>query len=162
VALEEHDELAKVASAQSPEAAVLEALLVLIHEHHTEARVGEIAELAEGILLGRQQTIRFSAKAVGAILTDHLGLHSKRKGAGYELRLDSATCREIHRSANHWGVLSLLEPRPDCDYCGEVVRPAIPTIVDEASAPTTASATSTLVHPSEALALSDTSREEGL
>jgi hypothetical protein len=158
-ALQQHDETAKVVSAQSPEAAVLEALLVLIHERHTKAYVGEIARVAKGILFGRQETIRFSGKAVGSIITDHLGLHTKRQAPGYELRLDSATCLEIHRLARYWGVLSLLAPRSDCSFCTEALSAAISSVADEARAQSTQN---THVHPCETLPPKNASHEEGL
>jgi hypothetical protein len=147
--LQDHDEAAKAASALSLDAIVLEALLALIHEGYDQAYVREIRELAEHILLGRQNPAPLRDQNIGQIVREGLGLSTYRGSQGVYLRLDAATAAAIHREAYSRGVLSLLEPRSDCVFCGEVVRAAISSLADEACTPSASSAPSTQLHPSE-------------
>jgi hypothetical protein len=127
-ALGDHDEAAKIVLSQGNESAVLEALLVTIHERRTIARVGEITELANGILFARQEKDRLTSKAVGLMLRKALGLGTKRRASGYELKLDSNTCTAIHRSADSHGALSLVKPSADCTFCHDLT-PSTPSAV---------------------------------
>ncbi|MGA9134962.1 MAG: hypothetical protein WB384_23405 [Candidatus Sulfotelmatobacter sp.] len=119
-ALESVDERTKVEQSQSPTAVVLEALLVLCHEKKQASYVFEITELANGILLGRHDTLELSPKAVGGIMRSKIGLCPERSGPGYELSFTGDTQRSIHRLANGHGVLSRPQPEGDCTFCDEI------------------------------------------
>ena len=127
-------------ASQSPEAVVLEALLVSIHEKRSSVRVKEITILTNAIFSQRRETLALSCKAVGAIINDLFEGRTDRKSKGYEMSLDSTLCGAIHRDAYSRGVVSLLEPRPDCRFCDEVVRAAGRSVADASS---TSSASST-------------------
>jgi hypothetical protein len=151
-ALQEHDDTAKAASSQGADAVVLEALLVLLHEGSTEAYVGEIARLANAVLFGRQANTKLSLQDVGGIIREGLGLFTRRMSQGVQLRLDSAAAAVIHREAYSRGVLSLLAPRADCEFCREVVRTAKSSLAHKSHPPRVSSTPSTpsaLLHPSE-------------
>jgi len=141
-ALKGHDEAAKVVASQSPEAVVLEALLVSIHEKRGSVRVKEITILTNAIFSQRRETMALSCKAVGAIINDLFERRTDRKSKGYEMSLDSTLCAAIHREAYSRGVVSLLEPRPDCRFCDEVVRAAGRSITDASSTSSALSASS--------------------
>src|ERR1019366_10709076 len=87
-----HDEAAKVVASQSPEAVVLEALLVSIHEKRSSVRVKEITILTNAIFSQRRETMALSCKAVGAIINDLFERRTDRKSKGYEMSLDSTLC----------------------------------------------------------------------
>jgi hypothetical protein len=120
-ALQDQDEGAKVISSHSVEAVVLEALLVLIHEKRSHAFITEIKKLTEGILLGRQQITALVDRDMGRMLREDLGLSTTRRSKGICLSLNTLACAAIHREAYARGVLTLLEPRPDCSYCNQLV-----------------------------------------
>jgi len=113
------DEQTKGEQSRGLGAVVAEALLALCHENKPEAYVREISELANGILLGRHETVELTPKAVGAILRQKLGLSTERRGPGYRLLLTQDTRSRIHRLAAAHHVLSMLEPIPDCRLCLE-------------------------------------------
>ncbi len=115
--LQNFDNSAKVQKSEEPAAIVLEALLALVHQHHTAAAVREITENANAIFFGRDEGIEITARKVGHILRQELGLYPQRKGPGFELPLDRATCTRIHELAQGWAVLSLQNPQPDCPLC---------------------------------------------
>jgi hypothetical protein len=107
------DERSKVESSQSSAAVVLEALLVACHEKRSEIHVFEIAELANGIFLGRHGDQVLSPKALGGILRAELGLWPERDARGYALRLSSQARQRIHNLASAYGTLSMMTPHPD-------------------------------------------------
>ena len=144
-ALADRNETAKVMQSQSLEATVLEALLVPIHEKRSKVRVLDVATIATGILRGRQEIASLTSHEVGALISDPLGLTKTRQKRGYELRLDSTTCAAIHRQAHEMAVLSLLELRPDCRFCSDLVE-ATPAPTGTPGAPCAPSAP---VHPSD-------------
>jgi hypothetical protein len=111
------DEQRKTEQSQTPAAAVLETLLLLSHSKKPMAYVGQITELANTLLENRGENIRLSPRAVGEILRQELGLVARRRPSGYELALDLATQRRIHRLAVAHNVL---QPVADCASCGEV------------------------------------------
>jgi len=119
-ALRRSDEKSKVESSQSPAAVVLEALLVACHEKRPEIHVFEIAELANGIFLGRHDDQVLSPKALGGILRAELGLCPERNARGYALRMSSQTRQRIHKLASTYGTLSMMTPHPDCALCSEL------------------------------------------
>ena len=98
---------AQVEHSQSPAGMVLEALLVLVREGKQGAFVAEIAELASGIALGRNDALALTSKAAGGILRWQLGFQARRQSRGYHLALDPATCASIHNMASVGGVLSV-------------------------------------------------------
>jgi hypothetical protein len=104
------DEQQKVENSQTLAAAVLEALMVACSEGRSAIYVREVAELVNGILLGRGEEFSLSAKAIGGILRNDLGLYSTRRGAGWELILSRQTRERIHRLAPAFSILSELEP----------------------------------------------------
>jgi len=121
-ALRSLDEQRKAEQSQAPAAAVLEALLVLSHTKRPAAYVGQVSELANTLLEDRDENIRLSPRAVGEILRQ-LGLVARRRPPGYEVALDLATQRRVHRFAvDH----DALQPVADCPLCGEV-SVSIPT-----------------------------------
>lgn len=120
-ALEKHDEGTKARSAQSPEAVVLETLLALIHEKQREAYIGELTELANAFLIARQQALQLGTYAIGKMLRDDFGLPTTRGRKGIFVPLNPATAAAIHREAFARGVLSLLDPRADCQFCRAIV-----------------------------------------
>jgi len=121
--LQNIDEQSKTEQSLGLGAVVSEALLAMCHENKPEAYVREITELANGILLGRHETVELSPKSVGSVLRQKLGLSTQRSGPGYRLLLTQETCRRIHRLASAHHVLSMLETVPDCQLCVETQGP---------------------------------------
>jgi hypothetical protein len=119
-ALSRMDEQCKVEQSQGLGAVVLEALLVLCHEHKPRALVLEVTTLANGILLGRHENLELTPKAVGGIMRKKLGLWTERHGPGYELQLIGETPKLIHHLAAAYNVLSLQNPVDDCLQCEEL------------------------------------------
>ncbi len=113
------DEQTKAEESLGLGAVVAEALLALCHENKPEAYVREITELANGILLGRHETVELTPKAVGAMLRRKLGLVTERRSSGYRLLLTQDTHTRIHRLAAAHHVLSMLQPASDCRLCLE-------------------------------------------
>ena len=118
-ALRSVDEQAKTVHSQDLGAVVVEALLSLCHEQKQEAYVREITELANGILLGRHETMKLSPKGVGAILRKKLGLFTERHGAGYRMVLTEGARRRIHELAAAHHTLSSLDAHSGCSLCLE-------------------------------------------
>ena len=104
-ALGETDETTLASAAQSPEAIVLEALLVLVHERRDQAFMREIRELAQGIFLGRQDPTRLRDQDVGTIVRDTFGLVTRRQKKGISVDLEAIQSAAIHREAYARGVL---------------------------------------------------------
>jgi hypothetical protein len=146
-ALEKHDEGTKARSAQSPEAVVLETLLALIHEKQREAYIGELTELANAFLIARQQALQLGTYAIGKMLRDDFGLPTTRGRKGIFVPLNPATAAAIHREAFARGVLSLLDPRADCQFCRAIVsdhaQPQAASAPTAPNAPTTPDTSST-------------------
>jgi hypothetical protein len=111
------DEGWKASHAQGYGAIVLEALLVACHEDRPEIYVNEVKDMVNALLLARQEKQELTAKAVGAILRETLGLYAQRSGAGYALELDTAYRERIHRLAMAHHTLSVLQPSSDCRFC---------------------------------------------
>ncbi len=147
-ALAEHDESAKASSAQSPEALVLEVLLALSHQVERPHYIGEITKLANALFLGRQRALQLDEHAIGKMLRDEFGLNTKRRSEGIFVLLHPAAREAIHRKAFARGVLSLLDPRADCQFCRAIVSDhAQPQAASAPNAPDTP-ATSTTPHTS--------------
>jgi hypothetical protein len=141
-ALQQFDEQFKSGQAQGLDAVVLEALLALCHEDRNSARVLEVTEVANTILLGRHDHRELSPKAVGGILRSELGLSMKRRGPGYDLSLTNDIRARLHRLASTHNVLSMLQPKADCLFCDGVLG----TTVTSLPIPATPSTRSTQVH----------------
>jgi hypothetical protein len=98
----------------------LESLLALCHERKPSALVLEVTTLANGILLGRHESLELTPKAVGGIMRKKLGLCTERHGPGYELQLIGETPKFIHQLAAAYNVLSTQNPVDDCLWCEEL------------------------------------------
>jgi len=118
--LANQDQDARVRRANSPEASVVEAGLFLCHEpHRTQARVGEFATVANGILKGRGETIQLEPRAVGDLLRS-VGLFSERLGpAGRGIRLLNEVRQKIHKLGYAFEVPSIQGNRDRCEFCAE-------------------------------------------
>ncbi len=115
--LRRQDEAARVRRATGLEAVVIEALLVLCHEERESAYIGEIAKVANGILLGRGETLELPPRMVGSIL-DGLGLDDRpRNGGGHRIVLLNDTRRRVHELAHAYGVPSVGGGRGLCSHC---------------------------------------------
>ena len=105
--LRRQDEAVRVRRVTGLEAVVIGALWVLCHEERESAYVGEIAKVANGILLGRGETLELEPRAVGSIL-DELGLCDRpRHGRGCRILLLDETRRRVHELAYAYGVASV-------------------------------------------------------
>ena len=153
--LEALDEVAKTEKSEEPAAIVLEALLKQVHDGLPFAPVRDTTEWVNAIYLGRDERVELSAKKVGAILREELGLSARRKNLGYELQLDRGTCARIHELARDWAVLSLQNPRPDCPLCEDslpnapvALPPSVPSLPppSDVSEPDEADASAAEVH----------------
>jgi hypothetical protein len=113
-ALRRSDEKSKVESSQSPAAVVLEALLVACHEKRPEIHVFEIAELANGIFLGRHDDQVLSPKALGGILRAELALASSCARNHRRKQSSSSTMRmRSFRPANVSRFIRVCTPQSD-------------------------------------------------
>jgi hypothetical protein len=117
--LEAQDQDARIRRTDSTDAVVAEAALFLSHEGaRRQARVGEIATLANGILKGRGESLGLDPREVGNHLRA-LGLFSQRLGrAGRGIRFTNEIRRNIHRLAQAYDVRSDLD-NASCEFCAE-------------------------------------------
>ena len=117
--LEPEDEGCRLNHARCEWAVVLDALLVTCHEGRTSAHVGEIAELANGILDLRGDGYHMEARRVGSILRSFsLGL--RRDSRGYGFLLTSECKRRIHQLGRSLDVPFLRGQIEKCDSCKEL------------------------------------------
>jgi hypothetical protein len=117
--LRPQDEVFRAQRSLQPESLVLEALLVLCHEPHTDRiHVGEVTKLANGILRGRGETVQMSTRQVGSMLKS-LRVLTQRDAKGYAFRLSTETCRKVHELARDLEVPSIQVGVPDCEQCVE-------------------------------------------
>jgi hypothetical protein len=117
--LEPQDQDVRIGRTDSIQAVVVEAALFLSHESaRSQALIGEITTIANGILKGRGENIIIDPRAVGHHLRA-LGLSSRRLGsAGRGIRFTSAIRRTIHELAQAYEVRTKLE-NPSCEFCAE-------------------------------------------
>jgi hypothetical protein len=117
--LEPQDQDVRIRRTDSIEAVVAEAALFLSHESaRSQALIGEITTIANGILKGRGENIIIDPRAVGHHLRA-LGLSSRRLGsAGRGIRFTCAIRRTIHELAQAYEVRTKLE-NPSCEFCAE-------------------------------------------
>jgi len=118
--LEPQDQDVRTRRTDSLEAIVIEAALFLSHEvHRSQARVGEITTIVNGILRGRGETIELDPRAVGNTLRA-LGLFSRRLGrAGRGIRFSNENRRKIHALAWTYDVRSIQDNTDRCEFCVE-------------------------------------------
>lgn len=116
--LQERDEEIRSDRAAEPESIVIEAALFFCHEGNTTSvLVGEVAEAANAIAAGREETMKLKPRAAGERLKS-LGLRTRRLGkAGRGLRLDHKMRRDIHRLAYDYEVRSVEEGLQLCPDC---------------------------------------------
>lgn len=114
--LEPQDEERRLDHARCESAVVLEALLIACHEGRESAHVGEITELANGILDVRGDGYRLEARRVGSILRSFsLGL--RRDSRGYGFLLSTECKRRIHQLARSMDVPFFQGKIEKCDIC---------------------------------------------
>jgi hypothetical protein len=115
--LEAQDRDLRTRRSDSLQAVETEAALFLSHEsHRAQARVGEIADVANGILKGRGESIRLDPREVGNHLRA-LGLFSERLGrAGRGMRFTNEVRRKIHELSRAYDVRSI-QDNVRCDFC---------------------------------------------
>ena len=118
--LEPQDQDVRITRTDSIQAVVAEAALFLSHDGaRSQARVGEIAKIANGICKGRGENIILDPRAVGHHLRA-LGLFSQRVGrAGRGILFTSEIRRKIHELAQAYEVRTALD-NPSCTFCAEV------------------------------------------
>jgi hypothetical protein len=119
VILESQEQEVRIGRTDWIEAIVAEAVLFLSHEGgRSQARVGEITDIVNGILKGRGQNIALDPRAVGHHLRA-LGIFSVRLNrAGRGIRFTKEIRRKIHRLADAYNVLTPLN-QGGCEFCAE-------------------------------------------
>jgi hypothetical protein len=119
--LKGQDESRRGAQWVRPDSIVVEALLVLCHEEErSRVYVGDIAEVANGILIGRKETVRVSARKVGELLRP-LNVLSNRDSSGYNFLLLNDNRRRIHELARRFRLSWMRENTGRCEYCAAVM-----------------------------------------
>jgi hypothetical protein len=114
--LEPQDEERRLDHARCESAVVLEALLIACHEGRASVHVGEIAELANGILDLRGDGYGLEARKVGSILRSFsLGL--RRDSRGYGFLLSTECQRRIHQLGHALDVPFFQGKIDKCDIC---------------------------------------------
>jgi hypothetical protein len=99
---------------------VIEAALNLFHNDNAKILDGEIAAEINGILVGRDERLRYSAKAVDHRLKK-MGLLSRRLGGvGNGFVLDRATQVHLHEIAAEYGCVG--SPRGHCGGNSKLIR----------------------------------------
>ena len=115
--LQPRDDASRIESATGLRAVIIEALIAACHEQKSSIHVGEITELANGILTRNEETVILRAKQVGSILK-HLGLSTTRLDSqGRGIYLLGPGCSLIHRLAQAYSVPAIREGLPGCPHC---------------------------------------------
>jgi hypothetical protein len=119
VLFEAQDQDARTKCTDSIQAVEIEATMFLSHEvDRVEARVGEIADIANGILKGRGESLELEPREVGNHLRA-LGLFSERLGrAGRGILFTKEVRRTIHKLARSYDVRSA-QDNARCEFCVE-------------------------------------------
>jgi hypothetical protein len=117
---ESQDRDVRTRRTDSNQAVEAEAVLFLSHElDRTQARVGEIADVVNGILKGRGESIELDPREVGHDLRS-LGLFSERLGrAGRGIRFTNEVRHRIHHLARAYDVRSI-QDNASCEFCAEI------------------------------------------
>lgn len=101
------DEDARLQRANSIECAIVEVLLGFIHEQElTEMKVGDLTDLANGLLRSRGEMLAYGAEEVGWKLKG-LNLVRHRTSSGSQIQFDRQTSQQVHRRARAYGLGSL-------------------------------------------------------
>ncbi len=114
--LQPQDEDRRFDSASGEAAVVLEALLVLCHQNRNDAHVGDVAEVANGILDLRGDGYQLDPRRVGALLKP-LRLGHVRDSKGYKFLLSAANQRRIHELARSRDVSFFKGAIKQCSFC---------------------------------------------
>jgi len=101
---------------------VLESLLMLCHTGRKAVYVQEVAEWASTVSENRGEYAALSAKAVGRILLQEVGLTLRRQSAGSELTLGRNIEKHIHSLAHACGLLKPIANIANCSWCQEMLR----------------------------------------
>ena len=110
------DQARRLAASVAQPAVVLDAMLILCHEGKNAAHIGEIREMANGILKLRNEGYELSAQKVGAIVKG-FGLIADRDNKGYKLTLSSAIKRRIHELGRSTDVPFFRGEFEACEFC---------------------------------------------
>jgi hypothetical protein len=113
---------------QTPAAAVLQTLLTSCHRAMTRISVGEVADGANGLLVGRGEA-ELTDRGTGQILTE-LSLARKRSNNGFTVMLDQNTQKNVHSLALEDGLL-LHERVANCWHCQHSPNPGDRTNLNE-------------------------------
>ena len=112
--LEEQDQSTRAERSTDERAVVLEALLVLCHEHKESVYVGEVRDMANAILREREERGDLTYKDVGRQLKA-LRLFTKRLNKfGRGINLWENIRKRIHRLAFEYTVLSVEQGQECC------------------------------------------------
>src|SRR5271156_2709858 len=114
--LQPHDEERRFDSACGESAVVLEALLVLCHQNRNDAHVGDVAEVANGILELRGEGYQLDPRRVGALLKPFRLGHT-RDSRGYKFLLSAANQRKIHELGRSRDVPFFKSEIKPCNFC---------------------------------------------
>ena len=114
--LRPQDENRRFDSACGEPAVVLEALLVLCHENKSKVHVGEVSEIANGILEARGDGYHLHPRQVGAILKP-FGLGHSRDSKGYKFLLSAANKAKIHELGRSLDVSFFKGEIEQCSFC---------------------------------------------
>jgi hypothetical protein len=114
--LRPQDEERRFDSACGETAVVLEALLVLCHQNRNDAHVGDVAEVANGILELRGDGYQLDPRRVGALLKP-FRLGHIRDSRGYKFLLSAANQRKIHELGRSRDVSFFKGAIGPCGFC---------------------------------------------
>ena len=114
--LQPQDEERCFDSACGEAAVVLEALLVLCHEDRNDAHVGDVTEVANGILERRGDGYQLKPRRVGPLLKPFRLGHT-RDGRGYKFLLSAANQRKIHELGRSRDVPFFKGAIEQCSFC---------------------------------------------
>jgi hypothetical protein len=96
---------------------VAEAALFFCHTPDTDHFfVGELAEMANTLLIGRHNDSVLSDKKIGLLLRA-LGIHGQRVVKGYKVLLTNPIRERIHNVARAYGVVSMGDGIARCAHC---------------------------------------------
>jgi hypothetical protein len=117
--LQNHDEAARAERAAEFESVLLESLIVLCHERKTAVHVGQVTEIANGILSRRGESLILSPRQTGSKLKG-LGFRTTRLDSGGRgLYLLGEIRKHVHKLARLYTVPSLQSGLPGCPDCKE-------------------------------------------
>ncbi len=115
--LQAEDQQARAERATDIHAIAVEALLVACHQRKLNIFVGELAELGNDLLMGREEAPRFTPRGFGSMLRSLGFKNLRRMNDGWNLTIDAGVRARVHRLARNYAVDTL--PQPDCVECAE-------------------------------------------